>query len=101
VASKLSDYTRKSGRLATPDSAARRERFGQVYRLGLELSDLRRKHGLTQTQLAKQTGIDQADISRIESGSTLPNAATLERLALALDAEIHLVERSSRTRSRS
>ena len=62
---------------------------------------LRERAGLTQVELAERCGISEADISRIESGSTLPNAATLERLAVALDAEVHLVERSSRARSRS
>jgi hypothetical protein len=53
MGTKLSEYTRKSHRLSTPESAARRERFGQVYRLGLELSDRRRKQALTQKRRSR------------------------------------------------
>lgn len=37
-------------------------------RIGAELRSLREKSGLTQAELALKTGLDQADISRLESG---------------------------------
>lgn len=52
-------------------------------------------HGLTQAELAERRGIDQADISRIECGSTSPTAQTLLRIAEALDAAVRLVPRAS------
>jgi transcriptional regulator with XRE-family HTH domain len=43
--------------------------------------------GLTQTELAEKTGIDQGDTTRIERGSIFPNEKTLLCLAATLGAE--------------
>lgn len=48
---------------------------------------LRRSRGITQQQLADQTGIDQADISRIERG-WIPPAKLQQALAAALDTTV-------------
>ena len=50
-------------------------------KLGEALAERRKSAGLTQQQLAENTGIDQAAISRIESGRGNPTLATLEALA--------------------
>lgn len=44
--------------------------------------------GLSQSKLAELTGIDQADISKIESGNSNPSISTLNRIAKALNAEL-------------
>lgn len=59
------------------------------YRLARELLDARRKRGLTQDQLAELTGIDQADISRIEAGAANPTLETLAAVAVALEVDLH------------
>lgn len=71
------------------------EVFAEAYRIAMQVMDLREKHGLTQAQLAQRCGMSQADISRIERGSTSPTTRTLRRIADALDAEVRLVARSS------
>jgi ribosome-binding protein aMBF1 (putative translation factor) len=78
-------------------AAGRREAlvFEKAYTLAMQIMELREKHGLTQKQLAKLSGIDQGDISRIERGSATPNEKTLIRLADALDADLQLVPRRS------
>ena len=76
-----------------PDAVAQGEVFAQAYKIALQVMDLREKHGLTQAQLAKRCDMSQADISRIERGSTSPTARTLERIADALDADLRLVAR--------
>lgn len=43
--------------------------------------DARKKSQLTQKELAKRTGINQADISKIETGNANPTLAVLKRLA--------------------
>ena len=82
----------------TPDERAEydthSEYFRRVYKLASEVIGLRLKHGLTQVQLAERCGIDQAEISRIETGNGNPTARTLERIADALDADLRLVERA-------
>ena len=48
----------------------------------------RAQKGLSQKQLAALTGIDQADISRIERGLANPSVSTLERIAVALGGRL-------------
>lgn len=69
--------------------------FAEAYRIAVQVMHLREKHGLTQAQLAQRCGMSQADISRVERGSTSPTTRTLQRIADALDAEVRLVARKS------
>ena len=71
--------------------AERRVVFGQTCQLAVQVMERREFLGLTQTELAEKTGIDQGDISRIERGSIFPNEKTLLRLADALGAEWRMV----------
>ena len=41
----------------------------------------RKESGLTQKELATRTGVDQADISKLENGSRNPSLNLLKRLA--------------------
>jgi ribosome-binding protein aMBF1 (putative translation factor) len=59
------------------------------YRLARELLDARCKRGFTQAHLAELTGIDQADISRIEAGAANPTLETLSVLGVALGVDLH------------
>ena len=45
------------------------------------LIDAREAAGLTQSELARKTGIAQGDISKIENGNGNPSIKTLKRLA--------------------
>ena len=47
--------------------------------------DARHQSGLTQKELAEKTGIDQAAISRIESGNANPTLNTLDRGIVGLE----------------
>ena len=53
----------------------------------------RRRAGLTQRALAKQAGVPQPTISRIERGLVSPSADTLQRLLRACGMELAAVER--------
>ena len=77
----------------SPDAADDLAVHERAYSLALQIMDLRKKHGLTQAQLADRCGVDQADISRIERGVIRPTEITLSRIADALDADLRLVER--------
>lgn len=57
-------------------------------RLGRRLSELREKHGLSQTQLADMAGIGRAHLSQIENGAVAVRIDTLYALALALDMKL-------------
>jgi transcriptional regulator with XRE-family HTH domain len=61
-----------------------------------EVRELRKERHLTQKQLAMASGIDQAEISRIERGQTNPTASTLAALLGPLGARLGVVKREDR-----
>ena len=50
----------------------------------------RERSDLTQQQLAEITGIQQADISRLENGTGNPSLRTLKRLAAGMGMQLKL-----------
>jgi transcriptional regulator with XRE-family HTH domain len=57
--------------------------------LGETIRDLRKTNGLTQGDLAKEVGVDESYISKIETGrlSYMPSEETLRLMAKTLDAD--------------
>jgi DNA-binding XRE family transcriptional regulator len=72
------------------------------HRLGLELAVERKRLGISQEKLAAATGIDQAEISRIERQAVDPRLGTyvklLEGIGLALKVERISGRRNTRRR---
>lgn len=97
MARTLNDYLAQSKKANTAEVSAARAVFDQAYGVARQLMDLREKHHLTQAELSEKTGIPQAQISRIERGSVSPTTATVAKLAEALDADVRIVERPTRT----
>ena len=58
---------------------------------GLNIMTARESIGLTQKELSIRTGIDQADISKIERGILNPSLNKIKRLAEGMDMELKLV----------
>ena len=52
--------------------------------------DIRKAEGLTQKDLALRSGINQADISRLENGNGNPSIKTLKRLARAMGKSLKI-----------
>lgn len=52
--------------------------------------DARKRCNMTQKELAERTGIDQSDISKIETGNANPSLSTLKRLAEGMDMILKL-----------
>ncbi len=82
---------RAEARAEGPEALAELEQMAHRFRIGAQLSVLRHRRGLTQTQIAEFTGVDQAEVSRIERGASNATEDTLARLARALDAELAIV----------
>jgi transcriptional regulator with XRE-family HTH domain len=61
--------------------------------VGVTLARLRRKAGLTGSQLGKRIGMSQAKVSKIETGATSPSPEDVERLATELGADPAEIER--------
>lgn len=56
--------------------------------LGKKIMKLRKQHKYTQKYLAEQCGENVTSISAYERGQRMPNAQSLERLALALNTTV-------------
>lgn len=96
MATKFDDYVREVERKAHesgPDSVARWEAFNAHFAMARELRDLRKERKLTQKQLASVSGINQAEISRIERGQTNPTSATVNALLAPLGARLGVIRR--------
>lgn len=52
--------------------------------------DARTAQNLTQKELSKRTGINQADISRLENGTRNPTVSLLKRLAEGMGMELRI-----------
>jgi transcriptional regulator with XRE-family HTH domain len=59
-------------------------------RCGRFLIEARRRHGLTQQDLAERTGITQTNISRIERDKVSPSLFTLNRLLEAMGETVRI-----------
>lgn len=82
------DYKRKA--LADPEVKAEYEALQPEYDIIQAMIDARNKEGLTQKELSERTGITQADISRIESGTRNPSLGMVKRLAHGLGMRLKI-----------
>ena len=62
------------------------EDFGEV--IGQRIRHARLDRGITQNDLAKETGIRRPNIARLEKGLSLPNLSTLLKVSTALQIPI-------------
>lgn len=76
-----------------PEAVARAEELKVHFRMASQLIARRRELKLTQGDLAKRTGLNQSEISKIERGTSSPNYRTLAKVADGLDADITIVPR--------
>jgi transcriptional regulator with XRE-family HTH domain len=76
--------------LRDPGFRAEYEALEPEFAIVQAMIDARKTTGLTQKQLSEKTGIDQSDISRIESGDANPTLATLKSLAAGMDMTLKL-----------
>jgi DNA-binding XRE family transcriptional regulator len=75
----------------SPREREKLERAERSFDLIGQLLVLRLEAGLTQTELAKRSGIRQSEISKIENGRINPTLETLEALGDALGAQLGFV----------
>ena len=66
------------------------EALSPEYEIAKMLIACRNSGNLTQKQLSKLTGIDQADISKIENGNANPSIKTLTRIASAMNMNLKI-----------
>jgi transcriptional regulator with XRE-family HTH domain len=79
------------------EAASGRIELRYALALGQAVRDRRLALGLSQAEVARRADMTQPQVSRIESGDTVPTLPLLERLARALESEldIHVVPGSA------
>jgi transcriptional regulator with XRE-family HTH domain len=85
------DFVREVESESTPEERNELDAARARFKLGARIFQRRLEAGLTQQQLARASGIAQADISRIERGQANPTAETLEALGAPLGITLDLV----------
>lgn len=73
-----------------PEFKAEWDAFEPEFAIMQAMVDARRQSGMTQKQLAEKTGINQADISKLERGNGNPSLRTLRRLAEGMGMRVKL-----------
>lgn len=81
----VAEQSKRHSEFATHLEQARSE-----VRLAVAVAQLRERRGMTQRDLARETGMKQPQIARLEKGDQLPTLDTLWRLLGALDARMEL-----------
>ena len=78
--------------LALSDPEVKREYddMEPEYQLVLSLLNLREEQNLSQQELSERSGINRADISRIENANANPSLKTLKRLAGAFGKKVRI-----------
>ena len=78
------------GQLKDPDFKKEWDSLEPDFIIFHALIDARESAGLTQSELAKKTGIAQGDISKIENGNANPSLRTLKRLAEGMGKRLRI-----------
>ncbi len=78
-----------------PAAVAELAAFDTRFALASELMQLRKQMGVTQKELASVSGVNQAEISRIERGEINPTVLTLARLLRPLGARLSIARTSA------
>ncbi len=71
--------------LSNPEVKKEYEKLKPEYEIIRAVLNARKTKNLTQQQLADRTGINRADISRLENGNSNPTIAQLQRIADGMD----------------
>lgn len=91
MAKKFSEYARERRADQSAEGREAERVFRAAYAFGRVIYSARKARNLRQSDLAKLSGVAQADISRIERGMIAPTVPTLIKLADALGAQIQFV----------
>ncbi|MGH3708834.1 MAG: helix-turn-helix transcriptional regulator [Pseudonocardiaceae bacterium] len=76
--------------LGDPGVAAEYERTSFAHAVAIRVIRYRVDHDLSQSALARQLGMQQPAIARLEAGDHEPSLTTLVRLARGLGMEFHI-----------
>lgn len=76
--------------LKDPETKREYDALEEEYNLISSLIDARNEANITQVELAKRTGINQSNISKIENGTGNPSFNTLQKIARGLNKKLEI-----------
>src|SRR2546428_13985508 len=79
-----------------PEAVAQLEVMRQRYARGGQIAMLPKRQKLTQPALAKRSGVEQADIRRIERGLGNPTEETLAKIARSPGVRLAVVDKKNK-----
>jgi DNA-binding XRE family transcriptional regulator len=80
----------KQEMLTNPEVQAEYDALQPEFELVKALLEARKESNLTQQQLSDITGVDRADISKIENGNSNPTIKLLQRLAQGMNMDLKI-----------
>ncbi|MCL2438270.1 MAG: helix-turn-helix domain-containing protein [Coriobacteriia bacterium] len=87
----MSSYTdHKKELLSNPEFRKEYDALEGEYQALRAIIDARLETGLTQKELAERSGLKQSNISRIETGQSVPNVRTLSQLAKGFGKKLYI-----------
>ncbi len=83
-------YAEKHQRNISVEGKIAQDVFSRAYSLSSAILEIRRLRSMSQSKLAELSGVQQADISRIENGSKSPSMPTFFKLLDAMGVTVKL-----------
>lgn len=80
----------KNKYLSNPEVKKAYEEMEPEYQLICAIIEARQEKNISQQELADVTGIDRADISKIENGNANPSLKTIKRVAEGLGKKVEI-----------
>ncbi len=80
----------KNKYLSNPEVKKAYEEMEPEYQLICAIIEARQEKNISQQELADATGIDRADISKIENGNANPSLKTIKRVAEGLGKKVEI-----------
>lgn len=80
----------KNEMMQNPEFQEEYDALGPEFEIIRAIVEARAATGMTQKQLSEATGITQADISKLERGTSNPSLRTLKRIAEGMGMQLHI-----------
>lgn len=74
--------------LSNPETKRIYDDYEPQFQIALAIYENRQRKGISQQKLADKTGMDRADISKLENAEANPTLTTLRKIADALGKEL-------------
>lgn len=88
---KLIDYQAyRDEQLKNPRIRKHYDEYGKQLEIAYQVLQLRKKAGMSQSELARKLGTTQSNVARLEAGEQNFTTTTLQKIAQALERELKI-----------